>query len=152
MGLFDIFRSGEHLEDVVRRGKVSAARRLLEKGVANLDRDEGLYVAVHSRPEMVELLIEYGANVNHQSTRSGQTPLHLAAKYGYVDVAKCLLAHGARVDIRDPSGLTPLACTVQGPLDDAFLAAGVAPPKLRDYVRQGKNEVAALLRAYGATM
>ena len=40
--------------------------------------------------------------------KNGGTALHLAAQYGHTDVVRVLLEHGARVDMRDPSGWRPL--------------------------------------------
>ena len=58
-------------------------------------------------PNIARLLLEHGADVNTR-TNHGQTPLHVAAEYGRVEVVYVLLEHGANVDAEDNSGRTPL--------------------------------------------
>jgi ankyrin repeat protein len=75
--------------------------------------------------ETMELLRKAGADVNARITditsltariartntltdRQGQTTLFLAAELGRTDVVKYLLAHGARVDVKDDMGRTPI--------------------------------------------
>lgn len=64
------------------------------------------------RPELVQFLIEKGADVNVK-TSGGVTPLHYAATVNYADkdylrYFKILLDNGADVNIRDVTGQTPL--------------------------------------------
>ena len=40
---------------------------------------------------------------------SGDTPLHLAAENGHLDVATCLIDNGAVMDVRNRLGKTPIA-------------------------------------------
>ena len=51
-----------------------------------------------------EELAEYNADVCH----CGYTPLHLAARYGHLEVAILLIRKGARLDERDCTGATPV--------------------------------------------
>ena len=51
-----------------------------------------------------EELAEYNADVCH----CGYTPLHLAARYGHLEVATLLIRKGARLDERDCTGATPV--------------------------------------------
>jgi len=46
--------------------------------------------------------------------RNGQTPLNLAARHGYTDVVRVLLAAGARVDHADCDGWTALRAAAWG--------------------------------------
>ncbi|KAI5291721.1 hypothetical protein KEM54_001253 [Ascosphaera aggregata] len=58
--------------------------------------------------ELIDMLIENGANVNFQSSRSLQTPLLIAAKDGRPDIVSSLLKGGADVAALDKKGRTPL--------------------------------------------
>jgi len=52
-------------------------------------------------------LIQHGAPINAKDI-AGNTPLHLAARYGFVNVVKVLIASGADVNAKDANGMTPL--------------------------------------------
>lgn len=54
----------------------------------------------------VELLVEFGADVNARGTQ-GQTPLLVACRSGYAYVVRLLLAHGADPNARDNEGNNP---------------------------------------------
>ncbi|XP_076803702.1 uncharacterized protein LOC143447466 isoform X2 [Clavelina lepadiformis] len=57
---------------------------------------------------IVQVLLDYGADVNiGQDTRTG-TALHLAAKHNHVEVARILLSHGADIIAIDRCLNTPL--------------------------------------------
>jgi hypothetical protein len=55
----------------------------------------------------VKKLLEEGCNPNTRDS-DGWTPLHWAAKEGYVNVARLLLERGADLNARDNNGATPL--------------------------------------------
>ncbi|GAG32913.1 unnamed protein product, partial [marine sediment metagenome] len=63
--------------------------------------------------EQVKLLISGGAKVDGRDER-GQTPLHLAAKYGLKDVAELLLTKGGDAKAFDNNGDTPLHLAAVG--------------------------------------
>lgn len=64
--------------------------------------------------EVVQLLLEGGANPNHVD-RARRTPLHLAATSGHGAAAELLLQHGAYVNAANATGETPphLAVSVE---------------------------------------
>jgi ankyrin repeat protein len=71
-----------------------------------------LHVAAqHGHLEVVEALVEKGANVD-ATTPSGNTPLMLAAVNGHVEVAKWLLAAHASVHAANSNGYTALYAAV----------------------------------------
>lgn len=73
-----------------------------------------LYASVEGRLEVVRHLIERGADVNvsrsfHEGLAvPGVTPLHGAASRGHLEVARLLIASGARLDAKDRYGRSAL--------------------------------------------
>jgi len=59
-------------------------------------------------PEIVRALVLAGADVNACGGVTRATPLHMAARRGYVAIAGALLDCGAAIDARDSKGDTPL--------------------------------------------
>jgi ankyrin repeat protein len=57
--------------------------------------------------ETIKLCLEAGVDINAQDGR-GQTALHGAATQGFDQVVKFLADRGARLDVKDNRGLTPL--------------------------------------------
>lgn len=71
------------------------------------------------------MLLKNGANVNIQGiTRC--TPLHTAAASGDIDIAKMLLASGARLTDRDQQGWSPIEW-----------AQHAKKPKMQEFLRTG---------------
>jgi hypothetical protein len=93
------------LQDAVRKGDLKAVRNLLKQGAdPNKFPDNDAYpifYAVHEGPEMVQLLIDHGANVNLPSGE--KMVLTLAEVLGYTSVAAILRKAGAR--LRTPDDL-----------------------------------------------
>ncbi|MCL5102971.1 MAG: ankyrin repeat domain-containing protein [Armatimonadetes bacterium] len=73
------FHGRTSLHKAVQRGRITAVRRLLERG----------------------------ADAN-ASDRSKITPLHIAAEKGFTAIVERLLSHGANARARDNIGITPL--------------------------------------------
>ena len=78
--------------------------------VFNIPNFEGftcLHVAVHNdRSEVIELLINAGANVDVREGKTGRTSLHVACLNNNVQLVRLLLCH-ADVNARAYDGLTP---------------------------------------------
>jgi hypothetical protein len=85
-------------------GRIEDARRLLPSATP-LDRHRALALAAQNgHPAIVELLIGAGEDPNRYNppgTHSHSPPLHQAIAAGHLDVVKVLIAHGARLDLRD---------------------------------------------------
>jgi uncharacterized protein len=61
--------------------------------------------------ESIRLLVQAGADVN-AADASGRTALHGAAQKGYDRVVGFLAEHGAKLDVKDRRGLTPLDAAI----------------------------------------
>lgn len=75
-----------------------------------------LHIATQScddRPDMIVLLLRHGADVDSVEKESGNSSLHIAATYGYGQVAELLLKSGATVDMKNHLGQSPLHCVAQ---------------------------------------
>ena len=107
--------------------------------------------------DVVQLLLEHGANANAQDDRKN-TPLLLASEGGDVDVGRVLLKQGVDMESRDYQGWSPLERASDGGYVDvvrALLEHG-ADAKARDkekftplHIARGA-EVARLLLKHGA--
>jgi ankyrin repeat protein len=113
-------------------------------GLGSVDADtRGLYTTfdVQQRSiDSLELLLKAGADINAPGGRRQQTPLTAAAFWGWNDVVQYLFDHGAKLDVKDSGGKTPI---------DAAL--GKAGGNSRGGQRIDVHEdTAALLRKLGA--
>lgn len=115
-------------------GNLPEVKRLLKKDSTLLNvRDEatdfcGLDMAViNGHEEVVEFLIQNGANVNATDFQ-GYTALHSAVKCGHKNIVRYLLDHKANVNATSKDGQTPL-----------------------DLLPAGSPSIRYLLNKYGAT-
>jgi ankyrin repeat protein len=81
-------------------------------GLGSVDADtRGLYTTSDIQERSIaslDLLLKAGGEINATGSRSEQTPLHGAAFWGWNDVVKFLVAHGADINAKDNKGLTPV--------------------------------------------
>jgi uncharacterized protein len=81
-------------------------------GLGSTDADtRGLYITedVQQRSiESLKLLLAAGADINAKDGTRGLTPLHEAARWGWNDVVRFLVDHGADLQAKDNRGLTPV--------------------------------------------
>ena len=91
-------------------GDLEMVRVLLDyKADVNLrDRYNWAPILNVSWPDVIRLLLEHGADVNMLKVDNGETPLHLAAYRGRVEVVRVLLEHGANLGAQDNQGRIPL--------------------------------------------
>ncbi|KAF8774112.1 Ankyrin-1 like protein [Argiope bruennichi] len=95
-------------------GHVEVVRSLLNKGesvdIKTNDGQTALHIAVQAcQPRVVETLLGYGAQIRLKAGKSGETPLHIAARTaGGEKCAELLLKSGAEVNATQEDGETPL--------------------------------------------
>lgn len=95
-----------------KRGSLDAMHVLMMKG-ANPDiKDTGgqTSIAIARRrftPEDIKALLWFTDMVNPSERYNGNTPLHIAARYGTIDQMHNLLEAGADPTVRNVNGLTP---------------------------------------------
>uniref|UniRef100_A0A8C5WCK8 Uncharacterized protein n=1 Tax=Leptobrachium leishanense TaxID=445787 RepID=A0A8C5WCK8_9ANUR len=63
---------------------------------------------VGTSPAVIADLISQGASLNAQTDSTGETALHLAARFARQDAIKCMLDAGADTNVKDRLGRTPL--------------------------------------------
>ena len=106
--------------------KLSIARMLLDAGADARKWDEFGKTALHvvQDLEFAKELIARGASVSAAVYR-GETPLHAAAREGYLPIVKLLLEHGANPNAQARVDITPLFCAIGNiAVSKALLAAG----------------------------
>lgn len=72
-------------------------------------------------------LICQGAQLGARTDRTGETALHLAARYARADAAKRLLDAGADTNAQDHSGRTPLHTAVTADAQGVFQVRWACP-------------------------
>jgi ankyrin repeat protein len=81
-------------------------------GLGSTDADtRGIYTTedVQQRSiESLKLLLAAGADINTKDGTRGLTPLHEAARWGWNDVVRFLVEHGANLQAKDSRGMTPV--------------------------------------------
>jgi len=85
----------------------------------------------------IQLCLDSGLDVNAFND-AGETPLHVAAARS-LPIVKFLVEHGAKADMRDRRGRTPLDVTLAGPAPAADADAPVSKgfdPQVVEYLRQ----------------
>lgn len=121
---------------VARSSNVAAAKLLLDHGARVNAREMWrqqtplIWAAGQSQPEMIRLLLKYGADPNARSAVNrwergvsaeprvhfrrpgGWTPLLYAARQGCVECVRALIDGGADPDMADPENVTPLLLAI----------------------------------------
>jgi ankyrin repeat protein len=93
------------VQQAAREGHPEVVRFLAGRGCAIPD----VQVAASTgRADLVQGFLRADAAAVKQKSKSGQTPLHLAARAGHVKVVGPVLTAGLAVDARDEEGLTAL--------------------------------------------
>lgn len=77
-------------------------------------------------PAVISDFIYQGASLHNQTDRTGETALHLAARYSRSDAAKRLLEASADANIQDNMGRTPLHAAVSADAQGVFQVRSTA--------------------------
>lgn len=121
----------------VFKGREDFFNKMIERG-ASVNKAEGWtalhYAATEGREDFVERLIKLGANVNAQ-TKSGVTPLYMAARFPDRECVMLLLRAGAYRDYCNQGGLSP-----------ADMARRSGDTELADYLAVDRCAVRGLKR------
>lgn len=98
---------------LIRGDKVAEFAAELDKHAAEMEfGQEALRQAVIANaPGVVKLLLDKGVDVD-AANFSGDTALHLAARYGRLEIVKSLLTKNASVTAKENAGLTPLHAAI----------------------------------------
>ena len=110
-----------NLFDAIERGDTEQVASLLSAGAnCNVVDQWGRPAlnraidAINSNFQIVQLLLHAGADVNGRTVKvcenlvGGETPLHVAAAAGPVEIADLLLKTGAELEAKDEYGETPI--------------------------------------------
>jgi len=134
-GFLDIFEASAI-------GDLERVRALLEQFPESIDAysADGFYplglAAFFGHKEVVEYLLDAGANVNQQAANAFQVaPLHAAVSNGNINIVRMLLERGADVNARQQNGFTPLhgaAGAGRKDLVELLLTHGADPEAVSD--------------------
>jgi ankyrin repeat protein len=132
----DVRSAGLQLRDALKRRDIAEVRAILrvEPRAADWQDEDGL-AALHvaGRPELIQALLDAGADINIVDRR-GFTPLYLIQIAGGREASQALLARGARVDTADADGCTALHSAAAFLREDAveLLLTNGADPAARN--------------------
>lgn len=132
-------RLGENaLMLAVLKGNQDLAEKLVAMG-ANVNKDGWTplhYAATNGRTDLMQWLINEGADVNVQ-TRAGVTPLYMAARMPSRQAVMLLLKHGAYRDLCTERGESPAAAAARAgdkELGDYLAVEKCVKPAAKKYV------------------
>lgn len=102
------------------------------------------YAALFGHENVVELLLDRGAKVNHPN-RDGGTALHSAAFLGRVKIVSLLLTAGADASAKNERGETPLDATEADESITRFITQALKITVEEETLAKNREEVRALL-------
>lgn len=105
------------LEQAASEGRAETIKNLIAQGgdinARNMRGQSPLHLAVkQGNSDVVQILLESGAEVDVVETDSGCTSLHYAASLGHVDLCESLVRYGANPDAQTARLETPLHLAV----------------------------------------
>lgn len=161
-GAKDQFRYEFGFDDFVTYGEPEHVKVLIEAGASLESRCHKhtplLRAASLGKTAMVKILVQKGADIHAITTDHGESALHLAAKEGYLETVKVLLAYGADPN-REKSPLNPRFAQNRAWLtvfSKSTFSTNAKPEQyetpLHFAARDGRAEVVLLLVQAGANL
>lgn len=102
----------DDLTTAAARGECNRVNSLLWAGVDPNGRNNfgrtPLQVMMMGSTTVALTLLRAGADPNLKDSSTGGTPLHDAARTGYLDTVKALVDYGADIQVRDNAGRRPI--------------------------------------------
>ncbi|MDD3260181.1 MAG: ankyrin repeat domain-containing protein, partial [Smithellaceae bacterium] len=95
--------------------------------------------------DAIGLLLDNGANINLLSAANGRTPLYVAAASKNIHAVKYLVSRGAKTEIPDKAGYTPMTAAVI--LADPDMVQTLVEVGARTDVRSSANNLTPLVMA-----
>jgi ankyrin repeat protein len=86
---------------------------------------------LHGDKEIIELLIEKGADVNTYDNKFRVTPLHMIAELGQIEIVEMLLENGAYINPISRNMCTPLDSAEENVVD-LLVSKGAKREKTRE--------------------
>jgi len=107
------------LQLAVKASLTKAVSLMLQKtSDVNLKDNKGYsalhYAALEDNTTVLKQLLKNKNTLINLQTQKGNTPLHLSAQMGYLDLTKLLITHGADVHIKNEEDATPLHMATWG--------------------------------------
>ncbi len=141
----------------VDTGNLETIKRHIAQGadVNEIDTDADMqplaWATLRGKVEVVELLLQHGADVNRK-TGDGGTALHLAVFLGYADIAALLMKEGADVTLKNDDGYIA-SSGLWAPWDmTKFIMAIYGLELERAAVEAGRAKIAGLFQIDAATL
>ncbi|KAI1883597.1 hypothetical protein AGOR_G00233210 [Albula goreensis] len=102
---------GDELASAAATGDTEHVGILLQNGTdvnaVNSFGQTPLQVMMMGNTAVAQLLLEHGANPNVPDSHTGATPLHDAAREGFLDTVAILIQYHADIDAKDFQGRRP---------------------------------------------
>ncbi|XP_034543710.1 cyclin-dependent kinase 4 inhibitor D isoform X1 [Notolabrus celidotus] len=107
----------DELTAAAAKGNTAAVEELLRKGaqVDGLNRfgRTALQVRMRGSTQVARLLLEHGANPNVADCTTGHTPLHDAARAGFLDTVRLLIEFNANPQATDNANCRPVHLAIK---------------------------------------
>ncbi|MBA2369528.1 MAG: ankyrin repeat domain-containing protein [Candidatus Protochlamydia sp.] len=110
-----LIKAGADVDTINPKNLQTPLHNVIYQYVNYNDKNESCYDKKKSAIfDMIKLLINCGANCDRQEGVSEQSPLHIAAEYGELELIDLLVNRaGAYINIRDDVGETPLFAAIR---------------------------------------